>query len=647
MINFTKPLIPKKPGGPLVAVVLGRLSKGKETIEDTEITIESSMAVAREFLSKMYKGPVEFHCLGEEMSGMIADRASILETYDLADSGKCDVVIIEELRCSYRNPRLQYEFAQNIVDMRVRLISIADSIDSECEDFDEMLAIATFRHGVVVPEARRRSRRTAKTKFHEGGMVFKVGFGYRKLTKEEAKSGEYGPVGLREAKVPEHTPIIHEMRRIFMETKSPATALAWLRKENISLGPYVIKGKWTRQHLKRLVCDPKLHGGRMFRRKIFTRIYRTGKFRRDSNPEPEQHYVPELAHMAREEQESMLAAVGWRIRWNDCDGTRPSPRRGIPRYKSVWPAYACQCGACKLPMVISGDHLRCPRCLKVNGRTCWNRVEVPLETLRQQVHAWLLKQFDSCPAARQAFVDAAWTEMQQRQRKSSTREEKLRAKLAELKTQIGNVKKAIRMGGKLKSLVGDLKQLEKKYRKLRAKLRKQPADGLTASCLTKEDVDSQLSAVLMRLMCKSYDFNQIMRQFFPEFVIIPVQALDTGQVHPRGKLRFVTDPSRPLEEPGNSVEVTFDLFTPPVHIGLLPKIRETYARAAAADEKPPSYQKVAETVVTSNMTVKRARAYERLMKAVNTEDPFRELTAPPEKASRWQERKTDEGDAAA
>jgi DNA invertase Pin-like site-specific DNA recombinase len=646
MFESAKPLIPKKAGGPLVAV-LGRLSKEKATQEDTDITIESSMAVAREYIKEMYKGPIDFRCLGEQISGLIADRETIRETYDLAESGYLDLVIGEELRCTFRNPRLQYAFVQDMVDMGVRFISIADNIDTADEDWEMMLAVATLRHGLTVPDTRRRVRRTATAKFHEGGMAMKVGFGYRKLTKEEARSGKFGPVGLREAKIPEHTPIIHEIRRRLMETKSPMAVLVWLRKENVPVGPYVKLGRWTMQNLKLLCCQPKLHGCRIFRRKIHTRIYSSGKFRRDSNPEPEQECVPELAHMTREEQETMLAAVGWHIRWNDCQLVRPSPRRGISRYKCLWPGRSCQCGICKLPMVISGDHLRCPRCLKKNGRTCWNRVEVPLDVIRNQVHTWLLQQFDSCAAARQVFVDAAWIEIEQRRLKSNSRQENIRAKRGQLKKQIRNINRAIQAGGKLKSLVAELKKLEAKDKKLRRKLRKKPSSNAMASCVAKEEVAKNLGDILMELMRGSYDFNQLMRKFFPEFVIVPVQALDTDQVHPRGKLLFVADPEKPSDESGNSMQVSFDLFTPPVHISLLPKIQEAYAKAVAAGVKA-SYRSISETVGTSYMTVKRARNYERLMQAVNTTDPFRELTAQPAKASRWRVRSSEQDkDAAA
>ncbi len=55
----------------------------------------------------------------------------------------------------------------------------------------------------MIPDTRRRVRRTADFAFRQGGMVQKHRLGYRKLTKEQAASGAFGPIGLRIALVPE------------------------------------------------------------------------------------------------------------------------------------------------------------------------------------------------------------------------------------------------------------------------------------------------------------------------------------------------------------------------------------------------------------------------------------------------------------
>ncbi len=54
--------------------------------------------------------------------------------------------------------------------------------------------LAAVRHGMFIPDTRRRGRRSADHSFDKGGMVEKVPLCHRKLTKEkEAESGEFDP----------------------------------------------------------------------------------------------------------------------------------------------------------------------------------------------------------------------------------------------------------------------------------------------------------------------------------------------------------------------------------------------------------------------------------------------------------------------
>ena len=433
-----------------------------------------------------------------------------------------------------------------------------------------------------------------------------------------------------------------------METQIPTVVVDWLNEQGIQPGPYVENGKWTVANLKGVVCDPKLHGTRLFRHMISTQIFGTGGFKRQPNPEPERNYVPELAHMSLEEQTSMLAAVGWELDWGNRITNRPSPRRGMPRYKTLWPGNAAQCFACTGRMVISGDHLRCPKCLKVNGRTCWNRVEVPLELIRGRVHAWLMEQLRFFPKVRNAFVDAAWGMLQERRRKTVSSAALQQKEIDRLQAECAKLIAGIKIGGNLESLVAELAAVEQQLKKVREKMsQKDDADDVVTSCGSKQDVESRMGEVLWHMMNTSYEFNDVMRRFFPKFIIQPVQALDSGQVHPRGKLRFQTDASSAEFPDGEWIEVVMDFFHPPVHIGLLPQIMEERSKVDPKTGRVPSYKKIGDKVVTSYMTVKRALAYSRLMAAEGLKDPFRELTEPPRKASRWLTREKPRGDEAA
>src|SRR5579871_6522293 len=206
MAMMNVPLTPKDPERGLFVIMLGRIS----TVHQDEGNIEASYRYVRDYLNGIYAGKTDIRALGERASGMLPDRASIREAEDLLATGNVDLVIAEDLSRIFRNPRYQYVFVQDAVDAGTRVICIADQLDTADDNWETMLGAATLRHGLVIPDTRRRVRRKAVDSFLAGGMVMKLPFGYRKLTKEEAASSG---VTLRMCKVPDCTAIIQEMRQ--------------------------------------------------------------------------------------------------------------------------------------------------------------------------------------------------------------------------------------------------------------------------------------------------------------------------------------------------------------------------------------------------------------------------------------------------
>lgn len=631
-MRSTTPIIPRNPDGKVRAIVLGRLSQAKETEEETNATIESSYLPVNDFLKRVVEGPIEVRYLGEQISGYIAERETMLEAWRLIETGEWDVVISEDLSRIYRNPRHQQAFVQDCVDADIRVICLADDLDTADENWEMMLGVGALRHGMHVPDTRRRSKRKALYSFHHGGMVQKVKFGYRKLTKEDADSGCFGPKGLRETKVPEATEILRRIRCLAMETGSAAAIVTWLIQEGIAPGPYV-KGGWRVAILKSVLCDPKLHGWRLFKRTLSKTIYRSGKKRRSKNQTPEKMFVKELAHMTLEEQQSMVSALGWEIDWHGTTPKRSSPRRSVPRGRSLWPGQAATCAICgrERGMLIYGDHLRCRNSTKENGRKCWNHVQVPIGLTRKIVTSFLVEQLQRNPRVWAAMIDAAWIEYKQKLTRKESREADRQKKVHSLEEQQKRLANAIAQGGELQGLLSKLAEVESALKGVAAELQVEHSDENQLPRIdSREAVESRLPRLLEVLMNTSFGFADVMRKFFPVFMIQPVQALDSKQVWPRAKLQMQLPPGHP-EAPGfKPVDLQFDLFDPPLHISLMPEI------VSARNREPrPTYRQIATEVGTSYMTVKRALGYAQLMNQLGVDTPYVELGEAPKQASRW------------
>jgi len=128
---------------------------------------------------------MELTLLGEQASGMLVDRATIRQAERMVAGGAVDLVIAEDLARIYRNPRHPYSFVQDCVDAGARVICVGDSLDTGDPNWEAVLGTAALRHGLFIPDVRRRVSRTATYAFHSGGMVQKVKYGYRKPLREK------------------------------------------------------------------------------------------------------------------------------------------------------------------------------------------------------------------------------------------------------------------------------------------------------------------------------------------------------------------------------------------------------------------------------------------------------------------------------
>ena len=513
-----------------------------------------------------------------------------------------------------------------------RVICIGDNLDTEDENWEITLGAVALRHGLFIPDTRRRIRRTAKHAFEKGGMVQQVKYGYRKLTAEEADSGEFGTKGLRIAKHSDCTPIICAMRERVMRTSNFEAVADWLVEEGVPPGPNVRNERWTGKLVADLLRDPILSGTRRFRQVLYKPTFETGKHRREKNPEPETKEYPELAHMTCNEQEAMWVVTGGPDDWEGGQPVNPHPRSGVARSRSLWPGQSAICGACGGEMWLMGKFLKCENSLKRNGKTCWNHVQVNVDLVRDRMIDWLLTWFDANPECREAFVDSAWHEIRRLDsRKVDSTNADNRA-LASLQKQAMNMARAIADGGQLVTLLEQLKITESRIKELRKNVvrREEPVE-LDYQFTSKEDVEEHVDVALRCVVARSFEFSDVMRRFFSEFVIRPVQALDTGQVRARGQLCIQRQDDTEVASADRAEDwIELDFFDAPKHIAAVAQC------TSLRTENPKlSLRKIADQLDVSYMTIKRALKYGRLMQEHRMTDPYRPLFEYPDNASRW------------
>ncbi len=671
-------LIPKNPDGKARVLVIGRVSTPQQDVGN----IEAGYEYVERMLKPLFEGKTIVTHLGEQGSGMRTDRRTIIEAGELIETGEIDVVLMEDVSKPYRNPRWIYAFIQDCVDHDTRVIAPGDNLDTVAdENWEVTLGAAALRHGLHIPDTRRRVRRTADRAFQEGGQVGKTRFGYIKLTKEAARAQGTQPAGLRITKVAELTPIIQELCRKIVEDRWYGSRVVnWLKKKGVAPGPYS-KGEWTWPLIKDFLRDPILYGLRRQRQTIYRPIFKTGKHKRAINPQPESKLWPELAHMTKKEWDELQCALDELGEDGQSEGENAHSRRGVPRDHSIIPLQLATCHVCGRYCYPSGDgSIRCQSAFPRYGEACWNHALAKIELIRERIIDLLLEKVASHPEGRRVMLDAAWEAVEERRRNLQQDTTAMEKQLADLKGQEKSVVDGIALAHQttcdIAVLINRLATIQAAIKDIQIRIDAKPASSGNQSWPdSREALDANPRQCLLEVARTSFEFSAFVRSIVASLTLRPVQAIDSDQVHLRAEVTLdltVLAPA-PAPAPGPSsaaaaadngakpgAEVfTFDLFEPPAHIRLLPDVLRVKAELAAINPKRAGYVNIAARLTeqlagttgekVGRMTVKRALAFKRLMDEHGVTEPYRVLIDAPSRASRWNPRQrtiTEAADAA-
>jgi hypothetical protein len=632
--------------GPLNVVVIGRVSTPGQDIGNIEAGYLYAEAVLPE-IDGIKDGEVVVRRFGEQGSGMLVERETILEASRLIESGWAHLVLMEDVSKSYRNPRWIYAFIQDCVDADVRVIARGDELDTYSDNWEIVLASAAMRHGLHIPDTRRRVRRTSSKGFEDGGMVLRVRFGWRKLTKDEATSGQFGPKGLRMAKIPELTAVFDELRRRVVVERKGGVALAdWLQYEGfdgrgIDPGPYVKGGAWSDRVALDLLRDALCYGLRQFPKVRYEPRFKDGKHKRVANDAPPSKLYPELAHMTKEQWEEMNAVLDELGSGNSQPGGPEHPRYRVSRRRSVTPLQHTTCVNCQgFYYPCGANEVKCKNALKHEPDACWNHVTFSCERARVAMIDILLARTDRHPAAKRAMLDAMWDQIQRASGRSNRDRENIEREIADLRNQAERLATAIAAGGNMESLVQKLKVIDKAVKAAEKRLRQSEEDAPASKFpKSQEEFCVDPRQALIELSRTSFEFGDLMRKVFPSFVIQPVQALDSGLVRPRAHLTLDLSALLPPGIADAAAElIVVDLFDPPLHIKHLAAVVKLEEQKRHAKKKH-SLDILARELNIGRMTVRRALAYRKLMVAASLDEPYRVLSAAPVMASRWKPRR--------
>jgi hypothetical protein len=251
--------------------------------------------------------------------------------------------------------------------------------------------------------------------------------------------------------------------------------------------------------------------------------------------------------------------------------------------------------------------------------------------LRISVVKWLVSRSEASEPFRAHLLAAAKQQLDRQHSQGRSECDVLDAKIRDLEAQERNLRKSIRFAKEmpdavLEGLVGDLAAVAKQLKETRSRRVSAESSDELFRDYSENEILGHLEEVLMHLMDTSFEMTEVMRQFVPQCVIVPVQALDTGQVHARAKLMVRGH----VEDYERLDELVVDLFEPALHVRILPE-----AVRLRSQTPRQTLKQIGAALNVSYMTAKRALRYSKLMEELGAQEPYRELTEKPENASRW------------
>ena len=176
------------------------------------------------------------------------------------------------------------------------------------------------------------------------------------------------------------------------------------------------------------------------------------------------------------------------------------------------------------------------------------------------------------------------------------------------------------------SLLGRLDEAEREIAQLRLEAEQERSVMREkAHFLTRDEVEARIGEAVLHLARTSSEFSALMRRMFPDFVMIPVQALETLQVRPRVKLVLPTHDCT-----AEQMTMVIDAFDPPQQIRFA-----TECARLKAEHPGWTLVQIGLAVGIGKKATGEALKYAQLMVDRGTTDPYRELHDEPQRASRW------------
>ena len=630
MLSLLQPPLQARNGRQLEVLGIARIS----TEHQNALSLEDQEALYRRWVDEHTDLPYRLTMIAGRGSGECLDREEALQASDEVESRIYDLVIAEDLGRIFRRIHAQL-FCESCEDVGTRLIAINDHVDTAQDNWRVLAGFASMRHELYNADTAKRIRRSLRNRFHMGGVVQSVVFGYIKPpgTKSDAEI----------QKDPAAEPIYAEMFRQLEDGASYAEVADWLNGLGVKPGPAARSTSWTCSMVTQLVHNPILKGVRVRNKKMSKRNNQTGRRKAVNAPASErlERHCPHLAFIEPDRYDRLIRLLDARnakYRRKGIDGI--DTRKAVPKKRTVWPGQHIYCGICGRLYVYGGhgqtDHLMCRG---AHHYKCWNAMTVDGPLAAGKLIEAIRREIESLPDFDPLLVQQVQRELQQQSKEKDRRLQEYARQQTDLRRQIAHILEAIKLAGSSPSLLAELCRLEAQSAEIEDhyQARHRRDDGsLLVPNMT--EIKALAAKAFEELAVTSQEFARQLRRLIPRIVVYPYRLCDGGHPVLRAHLTISLVPLLP-PAPGSeqlaaalSRSLVVDLFEPPQREAYRLPVRELTANGLTQHE-------IAYELDITQTAVQRAVALCCRMEEYGLSDPYLPLPAPPDDYERLRRHK--------
>jgi DNA invertase Pin-like site-specific DNA recombinase len=321
----------------------------------------------------------------EASSGVRSDRSGLAALRAEAEQGGFQVLLVDDLSRLARNTLLMLSILEELRFQGVRVISVADGLDTDDEEATIGIQIRGIFNELQLTDLRKKTLRGQMGQKLRGFVVGEATYGYRSVpvgTIRMDKRGRPRPEGYRMEIDPMEAAVILRIFRDFAEGRSESAIVRTLNAESVA-GRRRTRRGWCPSTLHRMLLNTKYVGRWVWNRTQTRRDPGTGRRRKVLKPASEWVVTTnETLRIVPDELwqrvQARLAAV--RMCWPGGSKTRGFDlQRGhrVSHYPAELLSGAMRCGSCEGSVVkVSGKSGGYYGCLRASRGACDNRVLV-------------------------------------------------------------------------------------------------------------------------------------------------------------------------------------------------------------------------------------------------------------------------------